>query len=639
MSDMLTDFHFLRPAWLAALAVLPLLLVWSRGRSRESGPWEEVVSPNLRPYVLDATPSRGRGSRWPRWLLATGALLAIVALAGPAWRRLPQPVFRSQGALVIALDLSRSMDAADLTPSRLARARLKLLDLLEHRGEGQTALIAYAAQPFVVTPLTNDAATIAALVDSLATELMPAQGSRADRALQLSADLLKQAGLSRGEILLVTDGADARAAQVAAALREQGVSVSVLGVGTTGGAPIPLAKGGLYVDERGEIVVAKLDEGALQELARSGGGRYALMRVDDADIETVLPLEGPLLGAQSEETSLEADVWREEGPWLLLPLSLIGALAFRRGWLGLIVLTLLPLSAQALDCDGLWRRDDQRAAAALEQGDAQRAAQLFEDPEWKASALYRSGRFEDSAQALGPFDTARAHYNRGNALARAGQYPQAIDAYQHALALEPDDADARHNLELLKEQMRQSGEQNGQAGDESESNDSGGSREQGQEQSGKSSQEQAGAGQEPNDAQEQGGQGAQPPQPGASQSARNESDGQDGASGANDGAQESAPEDQEPGSGTSAKPQADQRQADAAEDEQGTATRRDGEQGDGTRTAAATDTTDLNEDEAARATEQWLRRIPDDPGGLLRRKFLYQYREKQTAAEEEAQPW
>jgi Ca-activated chloride channel family protein len=295
------------------------------------------VAPELRPYVLDA-PEHSASARWPRALLLIGATLAVLALAGPVWRKLPQPVFRSHAALVIALDLSRSMDANDLKPSRLALARLKLLDLLNRRAEGQTALIVYAAQPFVVSPLTNDAGTIAALVESLATELMPAQGSRADRALAQSADLLKQAGMSSGDVLLITDGADARDAAAAAVAHEHGMRVSVLGVGTVEGAPIPLAKGGLYTSAKGDIVVARLDESALRAVAQQGGGHYSAMRVDEADLDAVLPGKDLSAGLQSEQTSLSTDLWREEGPWLLLPLAFLGALAFRRGWVGLLAL-------------------------------------------------------------------------------------------------------------------------------------------------------------------------------------------------------------------------------------------------------------------------------------------------------------
>ena len=623
------DFHFLRPLWLAALALLPVMLILLGRRRGGGGAWERVVAPPLRPWVIDGPRDDRGGARWPRWLLAVGVILAIVALAGPAWRKLPQPVFRTHAALVVALDLSRSMDAQDLKPSRLARARLKLLDLLSRRSEGQTALIVYAAQPFVVSPLTTDAGTIAALVESLATELMPAQGSRADRALALAADLLRQAGMTTGDVLLITDGASERDAQAAAALREQGVHVSVLGIGTAEGAPIPLAKGGLYTDDRGDIVVAKLDDAALGDVASSGGGRYSAMRVDDADLDALMPASQLAAGSQSEQTSLSTDLWREEGPWLLLPLALIGALAFRRGWIGLVIL-LIPLSAGAVDWDGLWRRDDQRGVAALEQGDAERAAQLFTDPEWKASALYRAGRYDDSAHALEGHDTARAHYNRGNALARAGQFPEAIGEYEHALRLDPKDADARYNRDLLRKQLQQS--QSGQGGQSEQQQDA--QNQQGQQARQKRQGDQG----------QRGGEDEQPPSPepsGSSQQAQDRSGAQqdDREQDGNEQSSASDPDDAATQSADGSPQDAETPQAqDRTETEEGAED--ESKQADGAQQMAhASDDATPDEDEAARATEQWLRRIPDDPGGLLRRKFLYQYRQQQAPADEEPQPW
>ena len=113
----------------------------------------------------------------PEWLLAFGGIVAAVALAGPAWQRIEQPVFRADQALVIALDLSRSMDAEDIQPSRLARAKLKILGILDRREGGQTALLVYTANAYTVTPLTNDTDTVAALVNSLSTDIMPSRGS------------------------------------------------------------------------------------------------------------------------------------------------------------------------------------------------------------------------------------------------------------------------------------------------------------------------------------------------------------------------------------------------------------------------------------------------------------------------------
>ncbi|MDM8563018.1 VWA domain-containing protein, partial [Candidatus Marithioploca araucensis] len=169
-----------------------------------SGNWKTVCDPQLLPHLL--LDEEGKRRIWPIYALGIGGLLSILALAGPTWERLPQPAFRDQSALVIVLDLSRSMDATDIEPSRLVRARFKVADILKQRKEGQTALIVYAEDAFIVTPLTDDTETIASQLSVLNTSLMPSQGSRVDIALKKAGILLKQAGLKKGNVLLITDG-------------------------------------------------------------------------------------------------------------------------------------------------------------------------------------------------------------------------------------------------------------------------------------------------------------------------------------------------------------------------------------------------------------------------------------------------
>jgi Ca-activated chloride channel family protein len=246
------DLHFLRPEWLLALPAVFLVVVLLARRRLGAGSWQNVVSPALAPHVLSGSPSRRAEYRW--WLLALGAALAVLALAGPAWQRIEQPVFRSDQALVVALDLSRSMDAQDISPSRLLRARLKILDILERRKSGQTALVVYSANAFTVTPLTNDTDTIAALVNSLSTDIMPSQGSYPIAAIMKGRELLENAGAAFGEILLITDGGTSPAAErVARELQEMGYTLSVLAVGTRDGAPIPQLNGGFVTDRSGQI--------------------------------------------------------------------------------------------------------------------------------------------------------------------------------------------------------------------------------------------------------------------------------------------------------------------------------------------------------------------------------------------------
>ncbi|MEQ8661991.1 MAG: VWA domain-containing protein, partial [Gammaproteobacteria bacterium] len=236
-------FHFLRPAWLLALPAFWLACWWHLRARGRGGAWSRVVDPALLPFMVDAAAGAAGRARNGGLLLA--GTLAVLALAGPTWERTPVPVFRKDAALVVALDLSASMNAEDINPSRLVRARYKVADLLRLRHDGQTGLVVFAAQSFVVTPLTDDTATLLAQLQGLDTSIMPRQGSAPESALAQAAELLVQAGMTVGHVLLVTDGADpASLARAGAVADEKGLAVSVLGVGTAQGAPVPDASGG-----------------------------------------------------------------------------------------------------------------------------------------------------------------------------------------------------------------------------------------------------------------------------------------------------------------------------------------------------------------------------------------------------------
>ena len=268
--EMISAFHFLRPLWL--LALLPLiLLLWLMWRRRlVSRSWQRVVDPRLLAHLLIG--KNARQGPWAMVAVGLGGLLAILALAGPAWQKLAQPVFRQQSALVLVLDLSRSMDATDIKPSRLERAKLKLRDILNQQKEGETALIVYAATPFVVSPLTTDAQTIVSQLEVLTPALMPAQGSHPGHAISLAQKLLKQAGVAHGGVLLITDGLNGSESDslktAISHLVEAGHRLSVLGVGTRAGAPIPDSSGGFVESANGTIVIPRLDDASLAELAR-----------------------------------------------------------------------------------------------------------------------------------------------------------------------------------------------------------------------------------------------------------------------------------------------------------------------------------------------------------------------------------
>lgn len=647
----LSDFHFLRPEWF--LALLPLaLLFWLLWRKRLlSRSWQAVVDARLLPHLLIGN-SAARTSRWPLLLLALGALLTVTALAGPVWQKLEQPVFRQQSGLVVLLDLSRSMDATDVRPSRLARARLKLIDILHKRREGQTALVTYAAEPFVVTPLTNDTKTIISQVPSMTTDLMPVQGSRPDRAIAMARHLLQQAGIAHGSVLLITDGVDGVEPQALKdeikQLTDAGDRLLVMGVGTRTGAPIPRYKsGGFVTDSSGAIVIPKLDEAALAAVAKEGNGLYRHMTTDDSDINALLAqVDADNRNQRAKKVAeMMNDQWQEAGVWLLLPLLLLGALAFRRGYIAAVVLALVilpqPRPAYAFDWASLWSNRDQQAQQALEKGDAARAEQLFSQPQWRAAAQYRNGEYQKSLKSLQGSDSADSYYNRGNAQAKLGHFPEAIKAYDEALKRNPKMKDAKDNRDLIKKLMEQQQQKNqkqksqqdknGKQGDNSQQQQGGQGKSQQQQnsqkqqqQSGSQSQQKSGSGGKESDQQQKGRESQQQQQRDAGNSGRQQEQNRQRAG--QQGQQEQLQQQQQ-----------DQRQ----KEQQAAAQQQKEEQGQQDQKQAAAQAQQLSpqQREEQRANEQWLQRIPDDPGGLWRRKFLYQYQRQQQKQGDEEKAW
>jgi len=614
---MLEHFHFLRPWWLLALLVLaPLLWHLMRQRGGDSG-WQRACDAHLLPYLLSHD-GAGQRARAPWLLLGCGWLLVVIALAGPVIKQLPQPVFTTLDARVLVLDLSRSMGANDIKPSRLTRARYKVLDILDASDEGQTALVVFADEAYVVSPLTTDAATIAAMVPSLDSSLMPRQGSHPGQGLRKADQLLTQGNVPRGEIILITDSAgDAQTLATVRELHQRGRRISVLAVGTPEGAPIPSVDGGFIKDRDGNIVIPSLDTTALRELAAAGGGRYVALRADQKDVQLLLgeSFSPPSWDERVAATQQKSDAWREEGPWLLLLVLPLAALAFRRGWLLAVVLSVAithPAPSWALEWGDLWLRPDQQGQHLLEQNRAREAAQRFDDPAWKAQALYRAGEYEQAAQLLESLDSADADYNRGNALARAGRLQAALDAYQQALQKAPGHADAEFNRALIERMLDPQKNQNPQQQD--------------QQQQEKQSEDQQGQ-QNPN----QQNQGQQ------QDSQQSDSQQQDDSAGTLQQQQSDHSEEQDAAQQQdTAQPQQRDDAAASDDDEQKDAQQAMSEQRSEDDAEAQSEPQSLQAQESTQsseeeqAVEQWLRRIPDDPGGLLRRKFLRQSeREKQ----------
>ncbi|TNF16787.1 MAG: VWA domain-containing protein [Pseudomonadales bacterium] len=575
--------EWLRPLWLLPLPLLAWLLWRLWHRERASGRWQLLLPAAFHQVLLKG--GDGRSSRLPWVALGLAWLLAIGALLGPSWQRVEQSNQKPADPLLVVLELTPQMLASDGHPNRLEQARRKLLDLLEARRDAQTAIIVYAGSAHSLVPLSDDLATSRNLLEALKPSLMPEPGRRADLAVVRALQMLDQAQLGQGRILLIGSALDEQERSgIRQALEKRAVPLLILGVGSREGAPVVQEDGSFLKDQRGAILVPRLDARSLRETAESNGGRYAQIRVDDDDLRRLGLFDAPqALRAAQEPTQLDSHV--DQGYWLLLPLLLLAACAGRRGWLFCLPLLLMlpPQSSQAFELDDLWLRPDQQGQRLLQAQRPAEAAERFVDPQWQGNALYQAEDYAGAAERFAQGDTAADHYNRGNALAKSGELEAALDAYEQALERQPELTAAQQNKALVEEALRQRQDQQQNGGDAS--------AQQQDDASGDTGEPHEDASAQPAD-----GQPAQPGQSGSRDDSGSDGDAQDAGAGGT-----------QPDTGAPAEP---------SEPGQGAVT--EGDLGDAA--------------ERRQALEQWLRQIPDDPAELLRRKFWYEQQQRQDSS-------
>lgn len=568
--------HWQRPLWLLLLPLLSWLLWQLWHRQKRSGRWQLLLPAAFQSVLLSN--GRTRTSKLPWIVLGLAWLLALLALLGPSWQRQEQASQKRADPLVVILELTPAMLATDTPPNRLEQARRKLIDLLRARSDAQTAIIVYAGSAHVLVPLSDDFATARNLLESVRPSIMPEPGQRADLAIARAQALLEHGAQGRGRLLLITSSlSEQERSGIHSTLGNHGQRLALLGVGTTQGAPIRDEDGSLLKDAKGAILVPRLDNIGLHQFAKQLGGSYRTLRLDDSDLKGLNLLNGPeQLREDGEPTQLAA--WADQSHWLLLPLLLIAACAGRRGWLFCLplLLYLAPQPGYALGWDDLWLRADQQGQRLLQENHPKAAAERFEDPQWQGEALYRAGDYAGAIERFTLDTSATGHYNRGNALARSNELEAALDAYDQALELAPDLLAAQQNKALVEQLLQQQKQQAPQQEQKQEA-----------------------------DPAEQQGQ-PQQQQPSNEQTTQNDSD---------TGSPQSPSTQDEPPSPRQPEPQTaqvDQQDGNPPSDTNtypGNAEPLDGEQRD--------------------ALEQWLRQIPDDPGELLRRKFLYEQQQRQ----------
>lgn len=641
--EIASQFHFLRPLWLLALISVPIVLWLStRSQTYSDSDWNKAIPPELLQHLLVGQSSSSNTTQHWKWIAIVIAIMTL-GLAGPSWQQKPQPLQQQSDNLAIVLDLSLSMLASDQKPDRLTRAKHKLIDLLEQRKEGNTALIVYSGDSYVVTPLTDDINTLKSMLPPLDPFIMPAMGSRPELAIEQAIDVLKNGGGTEGKILLITDGIEANnLSQIDQLLKDTPFPLSVLAVGTEQGGPINIPERG-YLKDNGSVIIPKTDFDLLDQLAANHSGVMEPISFNDSDIEalnaitsvkTDLPHGSHNHESSDSENSLY-DQWHDEGYWfafLLIPLVLLG---HRRGAFSLVLIlsfSLQPNEAMAFEWKDLWKTPDQQAMEIVNK-DPAKAAELFQDPQWKGTAQYKAKKFEEAQQSFAAVPSTTSLYNQATALAQQQKFEEAINSYNDVLQQDPHHADAATNKALIEKFLEQQS-QDQQSSDQSEQGDSESKDQQDQQQN----QDQQGQNGDQKDSQDQGSQSEQNNQQQDQSDKSNRDQSEQSESSQDSSEQSSQDQSQEPSQGQPEQKSADQeasQQANASEQsEQSEQDAQSGEQ----QHAQAREQDELT-DEETQAFEQWMRRVPDDPGGLLRRKFAQQYQQKRgQQSQKEGQP-
>ncbi|GAA6143944.1 hypothetical protein NBRC116585_00610 [Thalassolituus maritimus] len=672
MNEFLTHFHFLRPAWLLLIVPGIIFAAMALHRTLRSAQWDKVIDPELQNHMLDARP--GKQSYVSAIAVFLASLIAAIAIAGPSWQRSAVPLVKNPDALILMMDMSLSMNSTDMAPNRATRAVRKATDIVRGREDGVTAVIAYSGEAHTVVPFTDDKATVEHLLTSLSPEIMPKLGSRPDKALIQAQALMTDAGISEASILMITDGILEKDIERIRATIPVDTTLSLIAVGTAEGAPISIGEQGFLKLDDGTIVLPRLDTSSMQALYKSTGSRWRMLSYDDSDWRALI--DGPTFNdadkSQQDTQKDTLEVWQDNGYWLAFLLIPIAILGFRRGVLFSVVLFVIPSLPQPAMA-GIWQTDNQEAAALLETDPAQ-AANLFTDPEWQGAAHYRAGDYEAAADAFAKSDSAEASYNRGNARAMQGQYDQAIDAYRDALKKDPNLKAAQQNLDVVEQALEEQEKQNSQSGDgdnsdksesnESENNESGESEPGNNESSQNDSQSQESSEQNSQQGSDQNQRSEQQPDQTAGQDQENS----ESASGS-DSESESADSEQ-------AQSQSQQKQDDeyaeqqankqaqkqeTAESEKQTESQSpengdnieqsDLKQSDKEQSNTEPSSTNPQQDsdeapaedspfqhlsrEQQAAMESVLNEVEDNPGLLMQRKFLYQYRQNADQSEED----
>lgn len=435
MIEAVQNFRFLHPLVLLAIPLIILMWALIRPRRAAGAAPPKAIAPHLAAALQVGSSKTARIS--PIDGVALTLLLTTLAAAGPAWTRKPNPLVADTAPLVVALKVTDSMLTPDLAPTRLDRARFKVLDLIAARAGARTALIAYAGSAHNVSPLTEDPNILRPLLDGLNPKVMPKPGADAGAALAMATEVLATAETA-GAILFVLDDLD----------------------------PTDIAAFNAKTDPPRPPVVflLTLSQGAdVAQLDRVDNATVVHLTADGHDVALIeRRVRAAYAAALSGDDRLQ---WDDRGWLLAWPAALLMLLWFRRGWTmrwgfaGLMSLgLLLPGTARADGGASNWTggwvnwfaTPDQQGQIAYNNKKYARAAELFADPYWQGYAMMKAGQYAEAAEVFARLDTPEAAFAEGLCRTRNREYRPAIAAYETALVRRADYPEAATNLEITK---------------------------------------------------------------------------------------------------------------------------------------------------------------------------------------------
>lgn len=459
INQITSNFHFLRPEFLwALLPVIILALLFFRKTSSEEN-WKKTIPDHLSQYLI----IKGKeNSKLPRIFLILFLLLSIIAAAGPTWKEIDTGEVKSKSSLIIALDLSRSMLAADIQPNRLERAKNKIVDLLNEKPGMSAALVGLAGTAHTILHFTTDYNTLKYLLEHVSPRVMPVKGTNFRALFELADSLFKPMEMPGALVILTDDLPLDELNRVKEFVDNTNAKIQFLLITTPGGAPIPVSKNAFLKDSQGNTVIPVLHTNAVKRFAKLKNVGVNLITLDDSDIRDIVRSVKENLAYEQKENE-ENKEWEDYGYWFMIPAGLILLFWFRKGWVvtWMILVFVYPWygcstnesttpTKEKFEFVDLWFTKDRQAQKLFDEGKYLQAAEKFEHPFWKGIAYYKAKEFQLAAQSFYQVKTPESYFNIGMCMAELENWNEAIFAFEEALKMKPDFDDAKYNLAEVK---------------------------------------------------------------------------------------------------------------------------------------------------------------------------------------------